>query len=127
MPRLKFANQPTCLTYSVYETADACGVCVSNLYAMWKRGEGPPYFYVGGRRKTMPDEVAAYLRTLERQSPPSHVSDPTGAVGDDHSPRGYPRMREREQLGRLHKRLESASPIRGAEPSKRERERMDPR
>ena len=54
-------------SYSPDEFARRHRVCRASLYNLWKRGEGPRYVVIAGRRRITPEHEAEWLKRLEQQ------------------------------------------------------------
>ena len=53
--------------YGVDEFCARNGISRAFLYLLWKRGEGPRYVVIAGRRRITPEHEAEWLKRLEQQ------------------------------------------------------------
>lgn len=53
--------------YSVDEFSARHGISRAYLYLLWKRGEGPCFMQVGGRRMISREAAANWRRSVEQQ------------------------------------------------------------
>jgi hypothetical protein len=58
-------NQPV---YSVDAFCKNNDISRAFLYLLWKRGEGPDYMDLGGRRKITPESETEWRRRMEAKS-----------------------------------------------------------